>query len=473
MSYQGNNQNGQTFAKAIFLGDPSSGRSSLIRNFCMDSVQPADHAEAEKDFFIPIELEPFELEGQEAVILKMWAYADNLSKKDEQLAFRGALFAIVTFNICNQASFKSVFDKWIPLKEALCPDSFLVIVGSHMDEAHARALSVQDISKACAKKDALYIELSNTTGQNIPLLRRLLCRRVQAMLLRREELIAQGTSFTGTHSADDAASEETKQPRAEHTKPSAAPAVQADLSIPYLEPMILCDSVGAALASVFGLDAWKSFEQHETELKETGRRIEGVLQDLATAADGVTSSSEMAALIAGANEDLLRQDALMGQLGDFKLDFEEEDEEDLYDLKAHYKEIGEAFQLMGLAVPQAILAGLPPPEPANLPTSLPDDYLTSSPSRPNLRKLLVRLPSNAIADMVLDLDGNLDQQIELFLLSHSLSNDDEARKKLAQTTMKVQRDYMETSSRPRSVSSRSSVANHSVGNASSQMSYQR
>ncbi len=46
--------------------------------------------------------------------------------------------------------------------------------------------------------------------------------------------------------------------------------------------------------------------------------------------------------------------------------------------------------------------------------------------------------------MVLDLDANLEQQIELFLMSNGLHYDLEARRKLLQTTTRVQREYFES-----------------------------
>eukprot|EP01039_Chlorochromonas_danica_P009278 gene9278-10243_t len=487
---------GPIFAKAIVLGDPQTGRRSLLHHLAHETSQPSDYDDhaiihsfkeedeegvgrgdggreggrgGEDDFFLPIELTAEELDGQQSVLLKLWAYTDTLSKKDEEFAFRGSLFTIVMFNICDQDSFRSVFEKWIPVKETLSPDSFLIVLGSHLDESHLRAVSMEEISKCCAKKDAIYIELSNVTKQNVPLLRRLIARRVVYMLRRREELASLSPHYQSQSNSqqivekDESFSEEKKQSKMEQRQSTKLTPGRAsfqaplqDISLSCLEPVVMTDSVASILASCFGLDSWRSFEEHSNELREVGGRIENLLQELADAADNVTAPGEILSVVASASEDFLRQEAAQSKPLSDSLKFEFE-EEDLSDLQAHRQELADAFRIMGLAPPPGLLQNNNEPITSNAQSSIPEDYLTSNPHRPNLRKMLVRLPNGIAADMVLDLEGNLDQQIDLFMLSHSLGGDEEARKKLLQITSRVQRDYLETSSRSRSVSSRSSV----------------
>ena len=65
--------------------------------------------------------------------------------------------------------------------------------------------------------------------------------------------------------------------------------------------------------------------------------------------------------------------------------------------------------------------------------SLGSEQLMPSKLRVNrhaLRRLVVKLPGGRSADMVIDLDAAVDQQIELFLLSNSLEEDHAARLKI-------------------------------------------
>lgn len=70
-------QPGPTFAKAIFLGDAGTGKTSLIQYLNTNStVMPASVRSnmpmmQDQDFFLPIELKPQEIEHNQPVILKV------------------------------------------------------------------------------------------------------------------------------------------------------------------------------------------------------------------------------------------------------------------------------------------------------------------------------------------------------------------------------------------------------------------
>lgn len=70
-------QPGPTFAKAIFLGDVGTGKTSLIQYLNANaSVIPANVRSnmpmmQDHDFFLPIELKPQEIEHNQSVILKV------------------------------------------------------------------------------------------------------------------------------------------------------------------------------------------------------------------------------------------------------------------------------------------------------------------------------------------------------------------------------------------------------------------
>jgi hypothetical protein len=59
-----------------------------------------------------------------------------------------------------------------------------------------------------------------------------------------------------------------------------------------------------------------------------------------------------------------------------------------------------------------------------------------------LRKMVVKLPSGKDAEMILDLESNMEQQIELFLLSNNISNNAEIRKMMSEFSSKVLDDYL-------------------------------
>jgi hypothetical protein len=107
---------------------------------------------------------------------------------DEELAFKGTLFCIITFDIRDPATAESVFNKWVPIKEKYMPDSFLFVIGSFFDDDIHRRVDMRQMCKACAQKEAVYLEISNYEGTNVDVFRQLLIHRINFMLQCRQEL---------------------------------------------------------------------------------------------------------------------------------------------------------------------------------------------------------------------------------------------------------------------------------------------
>lgn len=472
MSTRNGNTTNTVYAKTLILGDNKSGRTSLISNIDTNktshlisrSNRQFNIVIDESNFFTTIELTPSEIEHPNATaFLKVWEYTQHLSKKDEQLAFRGALFCIITFNICKADSYRSVFEKWIPLKEQFSPDSFLYIVGTHLDQFSYRQVELNEICKACAKKDAVYVEVSNLAGTNFHLLRRLLCRRVHYMLEQKELFSSPAFQAKLNSVNNNKGDVDSNNPLFTRSKSQSNPLViPSDLSAVALEPNIMSNSVGAILSSCFDLEDWEGYERQESQLLQIADQIDAFVEKLAVTAE--TSIGDLNSLMM--DEGVLARDpATMPPFQPQSLENQQE-EKNAADLAKHFQELQESFAILGLAMPESLLSIQPPPPPP--PTDFYDDFNSANMSdpfavpnsaRPNLRKMMVKLPSGQTAEMVLDLEANMEQQIELFLLSQGLNFDLDARKRLLQVTLKVQREYLDNvgmsgnsgpSSRPRS-----------------------
>lgn len=453
------------YAKTIILGDNQSGRTELIHNLDIHQTLSSSGSENnssnnesakrnnrkfnividESNFFSTIELTPAEVDhANVTAYLKVWEYTQHLSKKDEELAFRGALFCVITFDICNVQSYRSVFEKWIPLKEQMSPDSFLYIVGTHLDQFSYRQVELEEVCKACAKKDAVYVEVSNSTGANFQLLRRLLCRRVHFMLEQKDffsspafQTTMKGNNFSATEREEEAktAAKGVKQQQQQSSAP--------DISIASLEPNIMCSSVGAILSSCFDLEEWEGYEQQEQELLAVAEKIDAFVEDLAN-----TAESNLSDLHSLSRNDTFQYHEL-ANLNPISRSLEGEDEsnnrqsEDAAFAET-FSQLKEAFGILGLTMPESLLQNQPEADAMSFGNGgNQDPFALSSSARNNLRKMQVKLPGGHFADMVLDLESNIEQQIELFLLSNALNFDLEARKKLLQVTLRVQRDYFE------------------------------
>lgn len=497
-----------TQAKVIVLGDENTGKTELIRN--LDSPTSSTTESSKNDgFFTLVEIPSEELEISSAsVLLKIWEHSRGVSKQEEDLAFRGALFCIVTLDIRDPETANSALNRWVSLKESLAPESFLFVVGTHLDRASHRRVDLKEICKACAKKDAIYMEVSNTTLVNMPLLKKLIKQRLNYMLYRKD-VIAQRPFVppsTVSHHDDSVAAaapehghahahaaEENKNAAEDsHTRrfsyslrphgaahdggaggghsssASHAHVVHhaRNLSVPALEPNILCDSVGSILASHLGTEFWPGLEEEGEELERIGWKIGSFIEQLSHS--GVTEATLTTASTALLDDAFstvhnFRQAApaqpvatprspgrhagspgkgnaahpAAGSQGDEYVD-------SAYSLA----DLHTAFEVMGLALPASLLdsaAQEGAPQAADTGSSRPKANTNAT---AYLRKMTVKLPDGTSADMILDLDGNIEQQIELFLLSNSLAEDDEARQKLIAIGRKVQNKYCAKEGRP-------------------------
>lgn len=452
------------YAKTIILGDSQTGRSELISNLNYhrilsdDAIDQARGASSpsrkfnividESNFFSTIELSPAEIEHPSmTAYLKVWEYTQHLSKKDEELAFRGALFCIVTFDICKVQSYRSVFEKWIPLKEQLSPDSFLYVVGTNADRHSYRQIELEEICKACAKKDAVYVEVSNANGANFQLLRRLLCCRVRYMLEQKDIFSSPAFQAKLKSSALNTAADrdEDSTARHKHSKAFNSGAGVHDISVPALEPNIMSNSVGSILSSFFDLEEWEGYEKQEQEMLLIADKIDAFVENLANTAESNIGDLHSLTM----NDSFLSHDLSSLPPLERNLELagaETEEQQHARQLAQSFQQLKEAFQILGLSMPESLLQSQPKEEFHDLKgdNGEQDPFALPNAARPNLRKMLVKLPGGHSAEMVLDLDSNLEQQIELFLMSNGLHYDLEARRKLLQTTTRVQRDYLES-----------------------------
>ncbi len=478
-------------AKVIVLGEPKTGKSQLIQNLDVRHQHPMDGGNstpnADKDgLFTIIEFSKEELENTENVCLKTWEHYVGISIQEEELACRGALICIITLNICDSSTANAAFNKWLTLKEEYMAECFLFVIGTHLDESLHRTVQIKDVCTACAENDATYIELSNVDGTNVELLRRLIRQRIVYMLRMRDQMASEHDLTHATNSvvnyyiAEQAPSvsasseyaEEGKSDGSETGDISAIPVIippppprPGSVAIPVFEQNILCNSVGSILASYLGAECWPGFEAEEERLVALGVQMSAFVDLLARETGGEFSGEfdeqRVAALTSGMVVDesfygfdrLAAGDAQRKAAKSGKPAGEESggNPAELYvDAGYSFAELKGAFEVMGLSLPKSLslvsaavqesgaylvddpLAGDADQDQAGTPRRKGMSYL---------RKMMVRLPDGSSADMVLDLESNIEQQIELFLLSNSMADDQPARDKLVQTIYRIREEY--------------------------------
>jgi hypothetical protein len=465
-------------AKLIVLGDEGTGKSSLVRNlnhaFGSTPIMKSDN------FFTIIEI-PADLlshSSQHGVILKVWEHSNRISKQEEELALRGALFCIVTVDIRNLDSAHAAFNKWVNVKELYAPECFLFILGTHFDQANHRRVELKDICKSTAKRNGVYLEISNHTGQNIELLKKLLIQKIYYMLGRKEKIESRifspelnnaakvgnpsSSSSTGGFFATERDSNEERKGSEISTHGAAGLHSRGGIgstrgarlqhSVPPLEQHVLCDSVGSILSSCLDLEYWPGMEKENSKLEAIGHKISNFIEKLSFDIDH-SNQSNPGELNIPFLEDAVYRSEIVDHLGE-----PHHHQQEAIESTCTLTELKNAFSILGLNFPTTVLLEPNGDDVQPMSTSVlleshvnkvsaspsSNHSASSSPSlgagqhmpnklrvnRQALRRLVVKLPGGRSADMVIDLDAAVDQQIELFLLSNSLEEDHAARLKI-------------------------------------------
>lgn len=420
-------------AKMIVLGDHGTGKSCLInsldsrmggtgrsmsrgsrfvgRQNVGNGEDVGSSGNIEESIFSILEFPASELDATNSnVYLKMWEHTHGLSKEEEELVFRGALFCIITLDLRKPESAQSAFNKWLSLKDTHMPESFLFVVGTYLDQSISRRVEIAELCKACAQRDAIYLEVSNLDGSNVSLLRRLVAQRINYMLRVRETVARQALpDLSGRHLEDtleestvdgDESVNESKNNNSSAAAGAAAGRRESALKSAFLEQEIVCDSVGSILASCLGTELWPGYENEEESLKQIGDNICEYVRRLAL--DPASAPSTPLEHVLHCTPPVLggRPSAVAPP------------EPNIDELKA-------VFEVMGFQLPPTLLT----------------TAASSSPKRAVATamrsiKLRVKLPTGKSADMILFPGYHVGQQVDAFLTQHEMQDDDEARAKL-------------------------------------------
>ncbi|KAH0790801.1 Ras family protein [Histomonas meleagridis] len=163
--------------KAVFIGDSSVGKTSIIYQFIFNSCSPDQQATIGIDFFSKTISK-----GEEMVRLQIWDTAGQ--EKFHSLIpsyIRGSTIAILTYDITSRTSFENLH-KWhqIILNTSI---PTLFVVGNKLDLDSEREVLTEEGEKFASGINASFIEVSAKTAENVEEL----FSRVAAVPMKAEE----------------------------------------------------------------------------------------------------------------------------------------------------------------------------------------------------------------------------------------------------------------------------------------------
>jgi hypothetical protein len=477
-------------AKVIVLGDPKVGKSSLIHNLDpavrggyrgSSSASDGGVGTDADIIFSVVEFPVAELIGAPqltensssssnsrtgkgkqstpvkttgpGVFLKIWEYNTSISKEEEELAFRGALFCVVVLDLRLPESARSVFSKWIAMKEKSMNECFLFVVGTHLDQVTQRRVDIAEICKACAQKEAIYTEVSNFDGTNMALLRRLMAQRINYVLNVRETMnkaimgeiesekkgsespvnFLRGGSLT-EQELDIEFSEEAKMNQ-EHDR--VIQSTDGPLNAPFLEQDLCCDSIGSILASAMGTEFWPGYEMEEEHLTQIANTLSGFVDKLTTESKSLPKAPIDVSL-------MLNHESIWEKGGGVE-------GTSMYDIpEPDYDNLRHVFEVMGFALPQTFnsiaesysgnsspskgAGSSVPVDASGMPS--PDRQHQQS-ARSQQSKLKVRLPDGSMSVLIIYPGYEVADQVDAFLVQYGMDEDRAAREKLIEAANKM------------------------------------
>jgi hypothetical protein len=374
-------------AKIVVLGDPRTGKSSVIHSldpYCRNVNQGGFLGD--ETTFTVMEIPSSELENaSSSVFLKFWEYS-GAGPREQEVAFPGALFCIVTLDMRAPETANTAFNKWIALKEKHIPDSFLFVIGTFLDYSAQRRVDISEICKACAQKEAIYLEVSNLDGSNISLLRRLLCQRISYMLKIRDDF---KKISKDRHDHISSYAEESK--------------TSTDLALESLLPNILDQnivgtSIGNMLSTALGTNEyWPGFENEQNNLHMIGSRISEFIDHLS---DGIHSTANVDSVFP------YNTNHSTGTVHTYQPSTIPEPDLD---------EINHLFDMMGLALPQSM---------QHRQQQQLEQQQTQSRNKPkkSVVKMKVRLPDNSFDYLTLRSGCNIQELVNNFIESNDMQD---------------------------------------------------
>ncbi|BGP16364.1 hypothetical protein JCM10213v2_004366, partial [Rhodosporidiobolus nylandii] len=162
--------------KFILIGDSGVGKSCLLYHFLNDKVRdPSPHTIgvefASTLMRLPSSAPPKpDQKGPSSATLKVQCWDSAGQERFRSVTrnyYRGACGAVLVYDITSRRSFESL-QSWLSDARALAsPDLEVVVVGNKLDQEEDRQVPFIEASRWAQDNNALFVETSSRTGENV------------------------------------------------------------------------------------------------------------------------------------------------------------------------------------------------------------------------------------------------------------------------------------------------------------------
>eukprot|EP00033_Pygsuia_biforma_P002027 GCRY01002255.1.p1 GENE.GCRY01002255.1~~GCRY01002255.1.p1 ORF type:complete len:214 (+),score=14.04 GCRY01002255.1:176-817(+) len=149
--------------KLVFLGDQSSGKTSIIRRFMFDTFDSSYEATIGIDF-----LSKTMYLSDRTVRLQIWDSAGQERFRSLIPSYiRDSSIAVVCYDITSRITFLSI-PKWIEdVRNERGGDVVIILVGNKSDQSERRQVTTEEAERKARELGVMFIETSAKAGMNI------------------------------------------------------------------------------------------------------------------------------------------------------------------------------------------------------------------------------------------------------------------------------------------------------------------
>ncbi|KAH7914062.1 Rab11 in complex with Fip3 rab binding domain, partial [Hygrophoropsis aurantiaca] len=151
--------------KVILVGDSGVGKSNLVTRFTKDEF----NVDSRATIGIEFATRPMKVSDGKTVKIQIWDTAGQERYRAITAAhYRGAVGALIVYDITKHASFVSV-KKWLEeVRYRLCQDQIiLMLVGNKSDLIHLRAVTTEEAMNFAQANGMSFIETSAFDSSNV------------------------------------------------------------------------------------------------------------------------------------------------------------------------------------------------------------------------------------------------------------------------------------------------------------------
>lgn len=168
--------------KIVLIGDSSVGKTDLLSRFTRDEFNPDSRATIGVEFAT----RTLEINGKR-IKAQIWDTAGQERYRAITAAYyRGAVGALVVYDISNSDSYESV-SRWLKeMKEHADANIVIALVGNKSDLEHLRAVPTEEARNFAAEHNLLFTEASALNADNVEFTFHQLIKSIYDMVSKRK-----------------------------------------------------------------------------------------------------------------------------------------------------------------------------------------------------------------------------------------------------------------------------------------------